>query len=159
MAQERGWFFGRVDLGGDDDAKIRRDWQQKRANRVRMVGDLHRGGARILAGTDAAYSFPFVYFGYSLHEEFELLAQAGLTPLEVLQSATLLPAIALELEREIGTVAIGKAADLVLLDANPLEDVRHLARIRAVIRGGVYLDRAALDRLLAEAAADADVAR
>ncbi|MBL8840512.1 MAG: amidohydrolase family protein [Planctomycetes bacterium] len=155
MAQDRGWFFGRVDLAGDDEETIRRDWRQERANRIRMVGDLHRGGARILAGTDAADNFPFVFFGSSLHDELELLAQAGLTPLEVLQSATLLPAVALHLEAELGTVAIGKDADLVLLDADPLDDVRNLARIRAVIRGGRWLDRAALDQLLVEAAAEA----
>ncbi len=155
MAQDRGWFFGRLDLGGEDEATIRADWKQERENRIRMVGDLHRGGAQILAGTDAAYSFPLVYFGYSLHEEFELLAKAGLTPLEVLQSTTVLPAIALGLEAELGTVAAGKAADLVLLDADPLADVRNLAKIRAVVRGGHYLDRAALDQLLREAADDA----
>jgi imidazolonepropionase-like amidohydrolase len=61
------------------------------------------------------------------------------------RSATLLPAIALRLDAGLGTVAVGKAADLVRLDADPLTDVRHLARIRAVIRAGHWLDRAALD--------------
>ena len=131
--------------------RIRGDWRRERANRVRMVGDLHRGGARILAGTDAAYTFPLVCYGSSLQDEFELLAQAGLTPLEVLLSATLLPAIALDLQHELGTLAIGKAADLVLLDADPLADVRHLVRIRAVVRTGRHLDRTALDRLIEEA--------
>lgn len=151
MSQERGWFWGRVDLAGEDADALRRETQQEVANRLRMVVDLHRGGGGILAGTDAAYSFPFVFFGSSLHEELELLVKAGLTPLETLQSATLLPARALGLENELGTIAPGKAADLVLLDANPLEDIRNTAQIHAVVRGGVYLDRQQLDRLLDEA--------
>ena len=152
LAQDRGWFWGRVDLAGVVDAVLRDEWRRERENRLRMVLDLHRGGAGILAGTDAADNFAFVFFGASLHEELELLVQAGLTTTEALQSATLLPARALGLEDELGSVVPGKAADLVLLDGDPLADIHNTTRIRAVMRGGRLLDRATLDGMLAEAA-------
>lgn len=126
--------------------------------RLRMVGDLHRGGAGILAGTDGAVAFPLVISGYSVHEELELLVEAGLTPLEALRTATLNPARALGMVDDIGTVTAAKLADLVLLDADPLEDIANTTRIRAVVLNGRLLDRAALDDLVDQAeAADAAV--
>jgi imidazolonepropionase-like amidohydrolase len=74
----------------------------------------------------------------------------GLTPLEALQTATLNPAKFLHATDSLGTVAPGKLADLVLLDANPLADITNTAMIRAVVANGRYFDRAALDGLLAE---------
>ena len=125
--------------------------------RLRMVGDLHRGGAGILAGTDAFESFPLVINGVSLHEELALLVEAGLTPLAALQAATLNPARALNRTRDHGSVAAGKLADLVLLDADPLEDVGNTLRIHAVVLNGRLLDRAALDLLLSRV--ETEVAR
>ena len=119
--------------------------------RLRMVADLHRGGAGILAGTDASIYFPTVVIGFALHEELQLLVQAGLTPLQALQAATLSPARFLNATDSLGTVAPGKLADLVLLDANPLADIRHTTRIRGVVLDGRWLDRAALDALLDQA--------
>nr|MBA3890204.1 amidohydrolase family protein [Gemmatimonadaceae bacterium] len=87
---------------------------------------------------------PFVYAGASLHEELALLVASGLTPLQALQAATLNPARYLSATDSLGTVAPGKLADLVLLDANPLEDIRNTQRIHAVVLNGRLLARAAL---------------
>jgi imidazolonepropionase-like amidohydrolase len=76
------------------------------------------------------------------------MVRAGLTPAEVLQAATLGAAQFLERVRDYGTVEIGKIADLVLLDASPLESIANTQRIAAVIREGKYLDRGDLDKLL-----------
>ncbi|MDQ3985038.1 MAG: amidohydrolase family protein, partial [Actinomycetota bacterium] len=76
--------------------------------------------------------------------------EAGLTPLKALQAATLNPARVLDLENSLGTVEARKLADLVLLDANPLEDISNTRRIRAVVADGRLYRRADIDRLLAE---------
>ena len=102
----------------------------------------------MLAGTDVGN--PFVVPGWSLHHELALLVDAGLTPLEALQTATLNPARFLEATDSLGTVAPGKLADLVLLDANPLADIRNSRTIRGVMINGRWHDRAALDALAAD---------
>ena len=84
-----------------------------------------------------------------------VMVRAGMTPLAALQTATVNPARYLGREMTLGTIASGKSADLVLLDANPLEDVANVRRIRAVITAGRFLDRGALDQLLAQAKAAA----
>ena len=99
-----------------------------------IVSAFHRAGVTLLAGTDAP--MPRVYPGYSLHEELELLVEAGLTPLDALRAATLAPARSLGIDALNGTVAAGKRADLVLLDADPLLDVRNTRRIHAVMVDG-----------------------
>ncbi|MBL8179819.1 MAG: amidohydrolase family protein [Bryobacterales bacterium] len=104
---------------------------------LQVVGQLHRTGVGILAGTDAGNrgSEP----GDSLHRELELLVEAGLTPLEALQSATRNAAWFLGKQKEWGTIEKGRAADLVLLEANPLEDIRNTRRIAAVVLRGRVL--------------------
>lgn len=114
-----------------------------------LVGQMHKSGVHILAGTDSPA--PDVVPGYSLHEELELLVEAGLEPKEALRTATSAPAEFLGRSKDWGTVAPGKYADLVLLDANPLEEIRNTRRIRAVVVRGQLLDRVALDKLLTEA--------
>jgi imidazolonepropionase-like amidohydrolase len=126
--------------------------RQEITDRIRMVGDLHRGGARLLAGTDASFNFPLVLLGFSLHDELEMLVEAGLSPAEALQTATSNAAEFLGLP-QLGSIKVGNTADLVLLEANPLEDIRNTRRIAAVMLAGRYLDRASLDGLLDEAAA------
>jgi len=113
-----------------------------------LVAQMQKAGVKILAGTDAPA--PYVFPGFGLHDELQLLVAAGLTPFEALQSATKSPAEFLHTTRDSGTVEKGKPADLVLLDANPLQDIRNTGRIRAVILRGKFLDRAALDQLPAE---------
>jgi imidazolonepropionase-like amidohydrolase len=116
-----------------------------------LVGQINKAGVQMLAGTDCPN--PYVYPGFSLHEELGLLVRSGLTPAEALRTATINPARFLGLTDSLGTVATGKVADLVLLDANPLDDIANTKRIRAVIRGGHLLDRKALNQLLAHAKA------
>ena len=114
-----------------------------------LVGRLNRAGVPILAGSDSPN--PFVYPGFSLHDELGLLVRSGLSPAEALRTATINPATFLGVTDSLGTVARGKVADLVLLDANPLEDIANTRRIRAVIQDGRLLDRRALDAMLADA--------
>ena len=119
------------------------------ANRsIALAGAMHDAGVEVMAGTDAFDAF--VLAGPSLHQELELLVRAGFTPLAALQAATVVPARFLGRARTHGTIERGRQADLVLLGANPLEDIRNTRRINAVITGGAVLDRAALDAMLAE---------
>jgi imidazolonepropionase-like amidohydrolase len=120
---------------------------------VRMVRPLKRGGVPILAGTHTAPITPFVFPGSGLHDEMVLLEAAGLTALEALQAATLAPARYFRDEAHHGTVAAGRVADLLVLDANPLEEVRNVRRVHAVVANGRLFDRGALDKLLLDAAA------
>jgi imidazolonepropionase-like amidohydrolase len=110
---------------------------------------LHRAGIPLLVGSDSLD--PFVFPGDSLHRELAEFVQAGYTPLEVIQAATQGAAKFVGRENELGTVEQGKTADLILLDANPLENISNTRKILAVIRNGQYLNRAALDALLAKA--------
>ena len=114
---------------------------------------LHRAGVPMLAGTDVGN--PLLVPGYSLHRELELLVQAGLPPLAALQAATINPARFLNATDSLGTVAPGKLADLVLLDADPLVDIGNTRRIRAVVVNGRLLDRTALDAMLRPARTEA----
>lgn len=117
-----------------------------------LVELMQRSGVGLLAGTDFAASI--VYPGFSLHEELQLLVGCGLSPMQALLAGTANAARALG-QRELGTIRRGNRADVVLLEANPLEDIRNTQRIRAVVSRGRLLERAALDQLLAEAAREA----
>jgi imidazolonepropionase-like amidohydrolase len=114
-----------------------------------IVGTMRRAGVRFLAGTDVQN--PFTFPGFSLHDELSLLVEAGLTTLEALQSATINPATYLGTDQSFGTIATGKAADFLLLDANPIDDIRNTKRIAAVIIRGRLIDRGGLDSMLATA--------
>ncbi len=120
---------------------------------LKMVGEMNRAGVPILAGTDTAAGVR-VYPGFSLHEELELLVQAGLTPMEALQAATRNAGRYLGLA-DTGTIEEGKRADLVLLDADPMVEIKNTRKIQSVVLAGRYFSRADLERLLAgvEAAA------
>jgi imidazolonepropionase-like amidohydrolase len=115
---------------------------------LELAGGLARANVPILAGSDVPK--PHLVPGFSLHDELALLVQAGLTPMQALQTATLNPARFLGRESDLGTVAPGKLADLVLLDADPLVEIRNTRRVHAVVLGGRLLDRSALDRVLAD---------
>ncbi len=117
--------------------------------RLRLVGEMHGAGVGFLAGSDALN--PYCFPGFSLHDELEWLVKAGLSPMAALQAATRNPAIYLEKQKDLGTIEAGKLAELVLLDADPLADIRNTRRIAAVVYRGRLLDRAALDRMLADA--------
>lgn len=113
-----------------------------------MIPNVRRAGVGLLAGSDAGaseYSVP----GFSLHDELLELVDAGLTPMEALQTATLNPARYLGMTDALGTVELGKIADLVLLEANPLEDIRNTQKIAAVVVNGSMLGKPELQQILA----------
>lgn len=118
----------------------------------KLVAMMQRKGVGLLAGTDTGD--PYVLPGYALHDELELLVAAGLTPAEALRTATIHPARYFRIEARAGSIARGKRADLVLLDANPLEDIRNSRKISSVIVRGRLLDSKELNRLLSEADAN-----
>jgi len=111
-----------------------------------MIPRLRDAGVPIMAGTDAPIAF--LTPGASLHEELVFLVEAGLTPLEALRAATYAPATFFEIEDQIGVIAKGMTADLVLLNANPLESIRNVNAIETVIKNGHILDRKELDKRL-----------
>ena len=114
-----------------------------------VTRDMAAAGVGLLAGCDAMIP------GFCVHDELARMVAGGLTPLAALQTATVNPARYLGRESTLGTVAAGRQADLVVLDANPLEDIGNVRRIRAVITAGRFFDRTALDQLLARAKAAA----
>jgi imidazolonepropionase-like amidohydrolase len=105
-----------------------------------IIGALHRAGVRIVAGTDQMVP------GYSLYREIELYNQAGFTPLEALQAATIVPARVMQADGESGSIEVGKRADLDILDANPLADIHNIRAVRFVIANGVLFESAPLWR-------------
>ena len=133
----------------ESSARQRMLFQKK----LELILAMHRAGVKMLAATDALvwYVFP----GFSLHDELELFVKAGLNPMEALQTATRNPAICLGLIDMVGTVEMGKKADLVLLEANPLENISNTKRISAVIVGGRLIPRVSLDKMLMDAEAAA----
>ena len=116
----------------------------------RLVRALKAEGVPIVAGSDTLASA--VVGGFSLHEELELLVSAGLTNEEALASATRLPAEWLGTNGDRGTIEVGKRADLVLLDANPIEDIANARKIAGVFVGGRWSDHAKLDAMMADLA-------
>jgi imidazolonepropionase-like amidohydrolase len=103
-----------------------------------IVGALHRAGIPVVAGTDQTVP------GYSLHREIELYVQAGLTPMEAIQAATIVPARAMKLDKETGTVEKGKRADLILINGDPLADIHNTRNVESVITNGVMYNTAPL---------------
>src|SRR6266446_1165502 len=116
---------------------------------IQLVQMMRRSGARFMTGTDAETFYPA---GFGLHAELGLFVSAGFSSLEALQAATLNPSVYFGKTTDLGTVEVGKVADLVILEANPLDDIRNTERIAGVVTAGRYLDRQELDRLLSEAA-------
>ena len=132
---------------------IQRFWELQ-LKLARMLDD---GGVPMMTGTDSAGGA--IVPGFSLHQEFALLAQDGFTPLKVLQMTTLNPARFYGREATMGSVEVGKDADLVLLDADPMESSQNLDRINAVVRNGAFYSRDSLDKKLLEIAGDASAPR
>ena len=137
--------FDAADFAVERELLNRRKW---------LVGKLFRAGVPMLAGTDTPN--PFCFPGFGLHDELALMVDSGVTPLGALQAATLNPALFLDATDKYGSVAPGKIADLVLLDADPLKDIHNTTKISEVFLNGREYDREALDRMLktAEQAAD-----
>ena len=142
-------------LGSKDGFRLKartaEDWARSKkvfSKDAEIVGAMQRAGVKILAGTDTLN--PYCFPGFSLHDELGLLVKAGLSPMEALQAATLNPARFMGKEKDFGTVETGKIADLVLLDANPLNDIANTKRIDAVVLGGKLFPSASLDGMLAK---------
>lgn len=125
--------------------------------RKRIVRDMHREGVGILVGTDCGN--PFCFPGFSIHEELALFVESGLTPLQALRTATINPAKYMGQEKMRGNVVKGEIADLVLLDANPLQDIHNTAKVRAVIQSGRLFRRPELDDLIRIAEATSKLAK
>lgn len=121
---------------------------------LRQVGAMRRAGVEFMTGTDVG--LPYIFPGFSLQDELVLLVQAGLTPMEVLQAATRNPAKYLGLLELLGTVEKGKIANLVLLEANPLENISNTQRIAAVVLNGKLLSKELLQKMLSDAEAHAN---
>jgi imidazolonepropionase-like amidohydrolase len=132
-----------ADFNGDT-LETRKKFIEKELEVVQL---LHKSGAPFLAGTDTppgVYIFP----GFSLHEELQRFVAAGFTPLESLQTATLNPARFFGMLDQLGAIEKGKLADLVFLDANPLEDIRNTQKVSGVLLHGRFLSRSDLQKIL-----------
>lgn len=107
---------------------------------VEIVGALHRAGVPIVAGTDQAVP------GHSLHREIELYVQAGFKPMEAIQAATIVPARAMSLEKELGTIEPGKRGDVIIVNGNPLEAIHNIRKVEFVVTNGTMYNCAELWR-------------
>jgi len=135
--------YGFSSRSAEFNARARRVFQKQ----LEVVGMMKRAGVDFIAGTDTAN--PYVFPGFSLHDELALLVQAGFTPMEALQAATRDPARYLGRLGSAGTIEKGKIGDLVLLDANPLAEIGNTRKINAVVVGGTLITRPELDKMLA----------
>ncbi len=145
----KGWAVGRQAAFANQSAPdfiLRKQLADRSLSIVKAMSDV---GVVIMAGTDS--TAPNVFPGFSLHEDLAFLAQAGLTPMQAVQAATSTPAQFLGHSSQQGAIAVGQRGDLLLLDGNPLEDIRNTEKIRAVILNGKYLERGELDELLSDA--------
>ena len=175
---ERGqWLVDAIDVTKDPDAKYApASWREKSwpkftagiikdmdtdplavrekfvAHELGIVKRLQRAGIPFLAGTDTPAGVD-VLPGFSLHQELQRFVDAGFTPMEALQTATINPAKFLGKRADFGSVEKGKVADLVLLDADPVDDIRNTRKIAAVVSNGRYYSREKLDGILAGVAA------
>ena len=112
-------------------------WREERSRQLSVIGAAYRLGVRLYAGTDAPFG-PVP--GASLHRELRSFVDAGIQALQVLRIATQEAALAVGAADHLGTLDAGKLADIVLLDANPLEDIKNTQRIWQVIKGGWVFD-------------------
>jgi imidazolonepropionase-like amidohydrolase len=118
---------------------------------LKLVREMHDAGVNFMAGTDVSIDNSFIYAGFSLHDELSHLVEAGFSPMEALQSATVNPAKFMGKLNVLGTLEEGKIADMVLLDANPLEDIHNTRKIHAVILNGKIFEKEALQKMLTDA--------
>ncbi len=142
----QGWIASKERLFGPISS-IPDGGSRLQALRRRLIKTMHDEGVNLLLGSDAPQIFAVP--GFSLHQELGLIVEAGLSPYEALRTGTVAPAKFFDTEDEFGRIRVGLAADFILLDENPLEDVGAASRPRGVMVRGVWLDRARLDRGLA----------
>src|SRR5207248_212501 len=120
------------------EATIRELMQRQAERALENVKRAKQAGVPLLVGTGAGMTL--VFAGPAMHRELELLVKAGLTPAEALQAATVNSARAMGRDKEIGDIAVGKRADFVLLNGDPLQDIRNTSRIDSVFRGGYRVE-------------------
>ena len=116
----------------------RQSRQEKMDKYKNLTGTLHRAGVTLLAGTDSPE--PYCQPGFSMHTELALLVESGLSPAEALKCATMNNALALKQTDNLGSIEVGKIADMVVLNANPLADIRNTRAIHRVIHHGIVID-------------------
>jgi hypothetical protein len=133
------------DLEGAKNNEVPPFRQQYTQWMLNMAGKIHKAGVPIMAGTDSPIGF--LTPGLSLHEELIVLVESGLTPAEALKTATINPALYFNMESELGSIKEAMWADLVILTANPLENIKNTQRIDAVVKQGKYYDREALNQI------------
>jgi hypothetical protein len=133
-------------LKADPSAEGRRTMKDFYTKGLEITGMAHKAGVKVMLGTDSVDSY--VFPGFAVHDELQELVKAGLSPAEALRTATWNGAEFLGRTSDSGSVETGKLADLILLDANPLDDIRNSEKIAAVVLDGRYMDRSALDQLL-----------
>ena len=138
------WYnqMSQIPRGNPSDPRIKLLLEK----RISIVGLMQRSGVNILAGSD--FPNPYVYPGFSLHDELELLVQGGLTPLQALQAATINAAKFFHREKDLGTIEKGKLADVIILDENPLDKIGNSKKLFAVVANGRVFMRKDLDELL-----------
>ncbi len=127
-----------VDVGPPPPPDILKLIDGSFAKYVQIVGALHRAGVPIVAGTDQTVP------GFSLYREIELYVEAGFTPMEAIQAATIVPARVMKLDKELGTVEAGKRADVIIVDGNPLESIHNIRKVQYVITNGTMYNCAEL---------------
>ena len=145
-------YAWRVERAAKDDAATIRRRHERYERIASALPLLQQAGVRILAGTDAGFLNSFNYPGVGLHEELQVFVRTGLTPLQALRAATINGAEFMERADVSGSIAVGKLADVVLLDANPLQSIDATRRIDTVILRGEIYTRAELDAMLRDVA-------
>src|SRR6185369_3106207 len=140
-----GWRRTAVTRAAASDSATRAA-EERATRRLGQIKRMYDAKIPFLAGTDAPAGYDLVP-GASLHRELQLFVRAGLTPLQALQTATLNPAVYFGKTADWGTVAVGKAADLVVLKANPLIDIANTRAVAAVVADGRFYSPRELDRL------------
>jgi len=143
----------RVERAAKDDAAAIQRRHQNYEKAADLLPLLRDAGMTIIAGTDAGFLNSYNYPGVGLHDEMGIFVAHGLTPLQTLQAATLAGPKYFGTSARYGAVAGGKAADILILDKNPVQDIAATRTVRGVILRGRYFDRAALDAMLADAKA------
>jgi imidazolonepropionase-like amidohydrolase len=118
-----------------------------------LIGKMNEKGVKFLAGTDCPN--PYIFPGFSLHDELSLLVKGGMPALDALKSATINPAIFMNKENDFGSIEVGKMASLVLLNKNPLENIENTKTIETVIVRGKVYSKKALELMLAQSKSNA----
>lgn len=141
--------FWKTSVALDKFDERQEPWDKKLQKAKDFLRTMHKNGVQILPGTDLGV--PLLYPGESLLDELQIFVdELGMTPREALESAITFPAQWFAIQDEVGTVAAGKLADVVLLDANPLDDIRNTRKVSAVVANGKFYDRPTLERLVSE---------